>query len=269
MAIDSSLFAGEIPAATYAVGDVIPLECIAGPATVRSGRGAAVLKGMTTGVGVAASVAKFAIHIQNSDWIDDTVNIGLPTPATQTSLSRKAGAYQTGHECNLTPNSSWRIWAECIRAGTTTAAVSAWALIDIDYPSVSGVVNPESIAGFPTSIEYDFGSLPYVADGTLTAATWTTVNLDYFKAGFMYCLEKVECLAAPVAFGFIAFSNAAGMGGLQRIIPITTNAADIRHEVNYSSPLVKGPMDVKMLMVAASATTADTVTIHDYVKKRA
>ena len=49
MAIDTSLFAADIPAGTYAVGDVVNLACIDGPANVRSGRGAAKLKPIIAG----------------------------------------------------------------------------------------------------------------------------------------------------------------------------------------------------------------------------
>ena len=61
MALDSSLFAAQIPAGTYAIGDRIPLVCIRGPAVVRSGYGTALLKKIFT-VGTAAP---FKIVVKN------------------------------------------------------------------------------------------------------------------------------------------------------------------------------------------------------------
>lgn len=269
MAIDSSLFAADIAAGTYAVGDSIQMGCISGPANVRSGRGAALLKRIVTGCGISTTTtARFRIHVKNSDWIDDVMNIAASSTAP-TALSKESGMVQKGHNCNLTQNSSWTVWAECIRAGTTTAAMSIWSIIDIDYPDVASVIEPGKLDGTPTTIQYDKASVPFIADGTLTAASWQVENVDYFKAGFAYCLDKIELLCQPTAYGFVAFSNAAGMGGLTRIIPITDSAVATRYAVEYASVLRKGPMDIKTLYIAASATTADVQMCHDYVKKRA
>lgn len=270
MAIDSTLFAADIPAGTYAVGDVIALGCIDGPANVRSGRGAAKLKGIMTGQ-LAASIPYFRIHIKNSDWIDEITSFTAPVNgnASITALDEESGGVQKGHDCNLTPNSGWQVYAECYVGGTSTAGNSVFALIDIDYPEVGGVQDPRKAVGFPTSITYDLTNLPTLANGTMIASTWTTKSIDYLKAGYKYVLDAVELASSSPVFMFLAFSNAAGMGGLTRIIPLTNNPASIRYAIRYSSVLVKGPMDVKVKAFQTTAGTMDAYTVHDYVKQKA
>ena len=68
--------------------------------------------------------------------------------------------------------------------------------------------------------------------------------------------------------GFIYLSNAAGMGGLSRVIPVNAVSSAIRTTIEYASKLVKGPMDVGVMMFAAVATTADLYMIHDFVKRK-
>lgn len=245
MAIDSTLFAADIPAGTYAVGDVVNLGCIDGPANVRSGRGAAKLKNIITCQFAGGSVPYWKIHIKNSDWIDDVQSYAAPMNAL-TAFDEESGAGQSGHDCDLTPNSGWQVWAECVIGGSPTGANSIFALIDIDYPQVSAVTNPKKAVGFPTTIGYN-ASITSQAVGALVGSTWSVESVDYFKAGYKYVLDAVEVLSNSLNgfVGFVAFSNAAGMGGLTRIIPVTSDVAAIRYGVEYSSVLLKGPMDIK------------------------
>lgn len=268
MAIDSSLFVADIPAGTYAVGDIVPLKCIAGPSVVRSGRGAAILKKILT-VSINNIAPNWRIHVKNSDWIDEVVNFaGQLNQATV--LDDKSGCVQTGHDNNLTPNSSWEVYAECILAATSSADNTLAALIDIDYPSVSAVTDPTKLVGSPTTIDYDVPSVAAVVIGNGENATWISENVDYFKAGYQYCLNHVEATVTggTVLGGFVAFSNAAGMGGLQRIIPVNSSINTIRYTVGYASTLQKGPMDIKMMLFAASAATVNVFMCHDFVKRR-
>ena len=211
------------------------------------------------------------IVVKNSDWIDSVESVAVSINGPNlTALSPESGCYQPGHDCKLTENSGWQVYAECIRGGTDTKAWDLFALIDVDYPSVAGIVEPGKLVGYPTSISM---SMPvnYNAEGTLTTAAWNSISVDYFKAGYKYCLDKVEMpnlASGQAVVGFIAFSNAAGMGGLQRIIPINNNAICIRYPVRYASVLEKGPMDIKALLMDGTGSGAGTaVFIHDYVKK--
>ena len=270
--IDSTLFAADIATGSYSVGDMIPLKLVEGPGNVRSGRGAAILKRLTTGqlLDASGSSSNWKIYVKNSDWIDPMTSLAASIRAP-TALDERTGQIQRGHDCVLTPNSSWEVYAVCTVASTTTVANSIFALIDIDYPSVSSIVNPDELAGIPATIETSHASIPYKAGGTLTTSNPTVVNVDFFKAGFEYALEKVELIGATAGCeGFISISNAAGMAGLKRIMPIVTSPMAIRNKVEYASKLVKGPLDIGFNLFANSATPGtDTVTLFlDFVKRR-
>lgn len=272
MAVDSSLFGADIPAGTYARGDVINLGIISGPAVVRSGRGTAILKRILGGVMTEASGAAtyWRIHVKNSDWIDDAECLTSQI-STPTFLDQHSGATRPGNNQQLTPNSSWQVYAECILGGTTTAANSIFALIDIDYPEVSAITDPDALIGVPASIDYDKQNATINAFGSLTSSAWETENVDYFKAGWMYALQEVSIFSPSVGgspVGFVSFSNAAGMGGLSRIIPVSADPGAIRQTIEYASLLVKGPMDIKTMLFMSSAQTADIVMIHDFVKRK-
>lgn len=272
MAIDSSLFVADIPAGTYAVGDTVELSIAAGPANVRSGRGAALLKRLTSGIigSASGSVSYWKVSVKNSDWIDPMASLTAQLRSA-TALDERSGAVQRGNDCPLTPNSSWTVTAECMVAGTTTVANTIFALIDIDYPSVSAITNPDTLPGIPTSIEYTPGSAITVhALGAGVGAPFDTFNVDIFKAGYEYAIQKMELVSSSFLAGFVALSNAAGMGGLQRIIPATGLLEGIKNMIEYATKLQKGPMDIRFLMFANSGTAStETPTIvMDYVKRR-
>ena len=271
MAIDSSLFMADIAAGTYAVGDIVPLTIKAGPAVVRSGRGAALLKRMTVGIigSVSGSQTYWKIKLKNSDWVDPMISITTPLNHA-TALDERCGCVQRGNDCPLTPNSSWEVYAECIAAGTTTIANSIFCLVDIDYPSVSAIIDPDTLPGIPASLDYTNPvAVNAYALGTSSSATWDETNVDIFKAGFEYALQKIE-LTGMGGYGFIALANAAGMAGLQRIIPISAQPEQIRNKVEYATKLVKGPMDIKFMLFANSgtATTGTPNVILDFVKRK-
>lgn len=271
--IDSSLFAADIPAGTYAAGDIVELGCVAGPAVVRSGRGAAILKNITTGIlgSVSGSQTIWRISVKNSDWIDDCENFSGQI-GSNAALDVRSGCINRGHDCDLTPNSSWQVTAECMFAGTTTVANSIFALIDIDYPQVASIIDPAKLKGMPTAITYDKGTVTVAALGTLTSSAWNVENVDLFKAGYKYALEKVENLTALGSVGFLSIGNAAGMQGLSRIIPIVSNVEAIKQTIDYASILVKGPMDIKTMYfdnTTGAGGTSSARIILDYVKTRA
>lgn len=264
MAIDSTLFAADLPAATYAVGDVIQLRNIYGPSNVRSGRGVAKLKRIFSGL-LASNGTIWRIHVKNSDWIDEAINFtGYLDQAT--CMDVHSGMCQFGNDDDLTPNSGWQVYAECVQGTTSTAASSLFALIDVDYPQVSAITDPDKLQGTPTSINIDFPSLPVNAYGSLTTSSWKTTNVDYLKAGYQYCLQEVSVTGAGNA-GFVYLSNAAGMGGLSRVIPVNSISSAIRTTIEYASKLVKGPMDIGVMMFNTTAGTANLFMTHDYVKR--
>jgi hypothetical protein len=158
------------------------------------------------------------------------------------------------------------VYAECVQGATSTVATSVFALIDVDYPQVSAITDPDKLQGLPTSINLDVAGAPVNAHGSMTTSTWKTINVDYLKAGYQYCLQEISVIGG-FSCGFVALSNAAGMGGLSRIIPVNTISSAIRATVEYASKLVKGPMDVGLFLFAAAATTTNVAMTHDYVKR--
>lgn len=268
--IDTTLFGVDLPAGTYTTGDVVELGVIAGPANVRSGRGAAFLKMINSGILLGASGAGsfWKISVVNSDWIDPCENIAGKL-TDNTSLDVRSGCNNFGHNCPLTPNSSWKVIATAIDTKTTTVANSLYTLIDVDYPEVASIVNPETLTGFPTAIEHNISGYLNGA-GTLTTAAWDRKSVDYMKAGYEYALDKVESFTSAGGVGFLQISNAAGMGGLSRIIPITLAIEGIKQTIDYASKIRKGPMDISVMMFAASGTAgaANISFILDYVKRR-
>lgn len=270
--IDSTLFGASIPAGTYTRGDVVQLSLIDGPSVVRSGRGAAILKRLTVGeiISASGSTSSWEIHVKNSDWVDPMIS-AVANLREATSLDEKSGAVQRGNNCPLTPNSSWEVYAVCQYTITTTIGNSIFALIDIDYPSVSSIINPDELTGIPASIKHTNAAVAGHGPN-ITAAKWDVANVDMFKAGFEYALQKVELMGITATMqGFIALSNAAGMAGLKRIMPIASSPVNIRNKVEYASKLVKGPLDISVMMFdnTGTASTANTIdVIFDFVKHR-
>lgn len=270
MAIDSTLFGVDIPAGTYAVGDVVDLGVIDGSANVRSGYGKGYLKNVFVGaVGNAAPIWK--IHIKNSNWIDDVQSTETGLYNSPTAFDERAGTNQLGHDCELDENSAWHVWAESVAAASPQGTNMLFCLIDVDYPAVSGIRNPRELTGTPCSIadNYDSTSVQITPQSAIVGSTWTTRSVDYFKAGYKYVLESVEMICPTGTFmGFVAFANAAGMSGLQRIIPVNSVPSGVKYPINYSNVLTKGTMEVKV-KVLGSGSAMDVFYIHDYVKKAA
>ena len=268
MAIDVTTFAADLPAGTYTAGDTVELVCTSGPKVVRSGRGAALLKRISSFfMGPTTGSTHWRIDVQNSDWVDKTSSFAV-LMTNPTAMDVRTGAIQAGHDCPLTPNSEWKVTATCIIGNTTTVAASLTAEIEIDYPSVSAITDPTKLAGIPASINVS-NAVTINATGSATTANWEIINVDFFKAGFEYALEKVE-LSVPAAnvMGYISLSNAAGMGGLTRIIPITADRDNIRPLIEYASKLVKGPLDIGFKLFATTASTSTANVTFDFVKRR-
>lgn len=268
MAIDTSMFAGVIPAATYTAGDVVTLSNIRGPKIVRDGYGAAKLKRimcMDTATG-AASVWK--IIVRNSNWVDEMSNIAVPV-SSETLLSNTSGAVQSGNDCALVKNSGWEVTAVCIAGATDANPHDLICLIDIDYPAVAAVQNPREVQGTPVTIDGASYPVTVTATGSVeTAAVWTSTNVDFLKAGYRYLL--VEAAARPNALAssivFVSISRAAGQAGLERIIPSKGSFIGMKYVMDYSTPLLKGPMDIN-IMAVGTAASGTAYAYFDFVKK--
>lgn len=265
MALDSTLFGAVIPAGTYAIGDKIPLAAIRGPKIVRDGYGSAILKKIMCATDSNTTSANFTIHVKNSNWVDEMSNIAIG-PNTETLLSDNSGAIQDGQNLPLVPNSGWDVFAECIVGVTTTAATDIFCLIDVDYPKVAAIQNPKMVQGFPVTIEQKAITHTIAASGTCNVATWTTVSVDIFKAGSKYLLVEGGFYDGS-NLGFMSISGAAGQAGLERIIPVRsgTNRGS-KYNIEYATPLVKGPMNLNILSFGTAATVTPYLYM-DYVKK--
>lgn len=262
MAIDSTLFSAEIPAATYAAGDRISMEVIRGPAVVRDGYGPAYLKkifSMTSAQGISGHV-----EFKNSNWVDMAANI-TPNPSTVV-LSSNSNGIQPGHDSPLTPNSGWDVVFIVDVGGTTATAADVFGLIDVDYPSVQAVADPRNAKGTPCStIRID--NITGTAAGSSSAMVWTTYNVDILKAGYRYLMSSAYFNTSGGAIGFFTVSGAAGQAGLERIIPvIPNNLSNLRYVLDYSTPLVKGPFNINYAIVGPTTTIPATLEI-DWVKK--
>ena len=266
--IDSSLFGVDIPAGTYAVGDVINLGIISGPEYVRPGRGTATLKTVTVGR-FGTGAPNWRIHVKNNNWIDDMQSfVGRLTGSA--ALMQDSGLISGGDDAVLVDNSRWTIYIECIEGGTSTAAESVFCLIDIDYSADGSVTDPNALQGVPASIGVDFPNGTINATGTITAASWLIQNVNYFKSGFEYCLQNVELVsdsALAYVVGFVAFSNGGSMNGLSRIIPVLANYSSGRWKITHAAVQVLGPMDFKVMLFGPTAGTANVYTVHDYVRR--
>ena len=265
MAIDSSLFVAEIPAATYAVGDSVPLILIRGPSVVRDGYGEAKLKRILTMSDNSASSGAFKIVVKNSNWVDEMSNIALAP--SETFLSNDGAAVQQGQDADLYPNSGWSVSAVCVTGVTTTTASDLFCLIDIDYPKVAAVQNPRQVQGNPVTIDNNYATA-ITNRGSGSALVWTTHNVDFLKAGSKYLITEVGYRdAVAPALGFVAISGAASQAGLERIIPCNTaTQAGIKFMFDYATPLVKGPMNIGLAALGTAGTSTGYVYF-DFVKK--
>lgn len=266
--IGTTVFGIDIPAGTYAVGDRVQLVHTDGPETVLTGMGAPILKSVQALMtGVNAPV--WNVYVQNDRWIDP---VGAVTGvlSSATSCDEKSVSTINGHDCPLEQNSGWTVYAECIAGATSTGSNSICAVIDIEYPAVNAVISPDEMVGTPCTITWKASNVPVFATGNLAGATWYTKSVDYFKSGTKYMLESVGMSSAVANnCGFVAFSNAAGMGGLTRIIPISNDISAIQKAIKYASVQLKGSFDVKLKLFGANATTTDIVMLHNYLKKDA
>lgn len=266
MAIDTSMFGVACPAGTYTAGDVIPMANIRGPAIVRDGYGAAYLKRVFSTSTTLASTSLIVGHVvvKNSNWVDSISNI-ISQPE-QIALAETSSNVQKGHDAPLTPNSGWDVAFVVDISVTTTTDCDIVALIDVDYPSVQAVQNPREANGMPVTIMRD-DTITINAPGSISSAVWTSFNIDVLKAGYKYLLVEAGGYLSTANITFVSISGAAGQNGLERIIPITTpNLSRMRYLLDYSTPIVKGPMNLNYMAVGV-AGSANILMEFDWVKR--
>lgn len=264
MAIDTTLFQAIVPAGSYTAGDKIPMQVVRGPAVVRDGYGEAIMKRIVT-LEDGAGQPQGLVHIKNSNWIDEMINFAIPQGGT--ALADNSPALQRCGDIDLQPNSSWQVDYEIVETMTTTSAFSVFALIDIDYPSVTAVQNPKEQTGAPVTIynEYNMTTSAYG-----TALTWADYNVDIFKAGYRYLLAQVgaRCPATGAHIGFFSIHGAAGQSGLERIIPFVAGSIGaLRYGLDYSTPMVKGPMTLSIAVTASAAGASVSRMELDFIRR--
>lgn len=252
MAVDSMLYQVSFPAGTYAAGAKGSLTLIRGPSVVRDGCGTPRLVKIFTAAN--ASGLNPVVHIKNAQWNDEIIN---PAPVmTDTALSKHAVTMQKGGDLELVKNSSFDVTYELLEAATTTAPVDVVCQIDIDYDAYPSVKDPYDESGFPMSIE-----LGETITATAIGAplTFDTFNVDIFKAGYKYLLTGAyfDSMGVASVLGFISITGAAGQGGLERLIPVFPSVSGIRYDLDASTPLMKGPMNINLGVFAAANVTAD------------
>lgn len=272
MGIDTMLFTADMPADTYTAGDVIELTLQAGPTVVRDGLGLPVLKSITTGQlsNRSGSKVPMMFYAQNSNWNDPIIN-SPSAIADVTGMSEASGGYQGGNNCALQVNSAFTVYAVVLQTVTTTVNNSAFCTIDIEYPNIPGLQNPLGETGTPCSIDYIFESATLPATGQIATASWNEMSVDKFKAGYRYLLQKVTLGVSEgtIFYGFVRISGGANMGGLARIIPVTSYSSAVGKVITYTAPEVKGPFNIAILPSCYADTdiTADVHVVCDYVKR--
>lgn len=264
--IDSMLYQGILAAGSYTAGQEIPMSLVAGPSVVRDGNGKATLKRIFT---VADhSGADLNVHVTNGSWIDEVINPA--PPAATTSLLKDSKNIQSGHDCELVINSQFSVKAKVISAVTTTTAQSVFCQIDIEYDAIPAVMNPRDQVGVPMTIQLQ-ESVPCTVYGTPLA--WAKFPKDIFKAGYKYLLTEAGIDITPLGGGissglaFLSITGAAGQAGLQRIIPMYCAGGAMAYPIDYSTVLVKGPMDVNVAVLASATATAVTDIHLDFVRR--
>ena len=271
--IDTMLFMADVPTGTYAAGDEIVLNLKSGPAVVRDGLGQPILKDICTGtLNSTTTGAKIQVKFEviNQNWNDPVIN-GPSSLDNIMSFNEDARGLQKGNDCPLVVNSAFAVKCKFIQGVTTTADNSVFCTIDIEYPNVGAVVDPANEKGIPASLEYTFQNYTTNLKGAAASAQWVALSVDAFKAGYRYLMQKVSVNTAGsgIVSGFLAISGGASMGGLRRIIPMTSYSGAISKKLTYATVEVKGPVTFEAMFFidGGSATTADLDIIADYVKR--
>lgn len=271
MAIDSTLFVATVPAGTYAAGDTITMSVIRGPSVVRDGYGAARMKKIVV-LQDGSSQPIGYVTLKNSNWIDQIGNFAITSSSgTNFTLSENSAAIQKCGDVALQPNSSWTAEYHIAEAITTSNDYEVFLLVDLDYPAVAAVENPQTQTGTPVTMFNSYSITTTLIGAVESAPVWNDFNVDVFKAGFRYLLAQIggkALNASGAQIGFFSIHGAAGQNGLERLIPFVPGSViALRYGLDYSTPLVKGPMTVSVL-VASAASVSDTLLMEtDFIRR--
>lgn len=252
MAVDSMLYQVSFPAGSYTAGTKGALSLIRGPSVVRDGCGTArLVKIFTVSDATGLNVD---VHVKNGQWNDEIINAAPVT--NDTILSDNSHAIQKGGNLPLVLNSRFDVTYEIMEAATTTAAVDVFCQIDIDYDNYPSIANPRDEEGMPMSLEMS-QTIPNTAAGS--PLVFTSVSVDVFKAGYKYLLSDAyfDSLGVTCNLGFLSITNAAGQGGLERLVPVYPAKSGLSFNLDKSVPLTKGPMTLNFAAVAAAAVPAE------------
>ena len=252
MAVDSMLYQISLPAGSYTAGSKAPMALIRGPTVVRDGCGTPRLVKIITfadnnGVNVD-------VHVKNGQWNDEIIN-AAPTVSAMI-FDENSHAIQKGGNLELVKNSGFDVSIEHMVSVTTTAAVDIFCQIDIDYDGYPAIDNPRDEYGFPMSIEMS----QTITNTALGAPlVFSSINVDIFKAGYKYLLTDAffDALGVSCNAGFISITNAAGQGGLERLVPVYPSQGGLSFNLDKSVPLTKGPMTINFAAIAAAAVPAE------------
>lgn len=266
--IDSILFALDIPQASYAAGQVMPMKIIRGPSVVRDGYGTAILKQVMVFASAHTISNGTYVTFKNANWNDCMASTlsSLTGNNAYAAFSKVSPMIQKCGDVELQPNSAFEATVIVGEANTTSVDNTVFVLVDIDYPSVQAIAKPAEEKGMPVTIMRN-DTVTATAAGSAESMVWNTINVDEFKAGYRYLLAQVGCFDSSNNVGFVAFSGAPSMNGLVRIIPVIPRLAIAsRLELEYSTPLVKGPMNIEYAIVGTAGTITEQLEC-DYIRR--
>lgn len=270
--IDTMCYSALIPAGSYTAGTPVDIPLSRGTSVVRDGYGKAVLKRVFNCY--IGSTLSANLVVSNSSWNDSMANLFVPCSSTNsyTILSANGPAIQSGANCEVIPNSVFTVQMVPVTDFTIEENGSSRVivLIDIDYPQVAAVANPKNEDGTPMTITRADNVAPTGTGSTLIK--WTTFNVDLFKAGYRYLLTEAGFTKTGnnAALGLLAISGTAAQAGLVQIIPVSPAVAGaVRYPLDYSTVMVKGPMNLEYALIYASNTSTVTAvyTELDFIKR--
>lgn len=271
--IDTMCYSLYLPAGTYSAGVPVEVPLVRGSSVVRDGYGPAILKRVfNCYMASSANYIAANLVVANSSWNDSMTNLLVPCSSNNayTILSAYGPAIQSGANCPVIANSTFSVQMVPVTDFTTDAAVRVIVLIDIDYPQVAAVANPKNENGIPmTIVRKDQVSFTGSADANIK---WATYNVDLFKAGYRYLLVEAGFTQydAGAAMGLLAISGAASQAGLVQIIPVSAAVAGAtRYPLDYSTVMVKGPMNLEYAVIASGnvSNTHPVYTELDFIKR--
>jgi hypothetical protein len=278
MAIDTQVFYATLAPGTYPANVPIPMTAIVGSGTVRSGFGPARLKRITRlATTIGGSAGDIPISFQNSSWdqplfgVTPAAGVGV---ASSNSLLDEHASLTT--DCNSAPlalNSVNTVTIVPQTAITILAgnATDVYVLVDIDYPNIGSVVDPDALTGFPQSNQKAISAVGTII-GSGPVVFQPQGSFDDLKDNRGYFIKDVS-LISPIStinfpFAFVKIYNASSQRGLVRVIPIPQANYAIKYRIKYIDQMVKGPYNIDIAVPVTSTATLTAILNTDYVSNR-